>query len=92
MERNRRKTKIGIVVNRVAQKTIKLRIVKKEPHPIYGKYITKTTKLLIDDPNNQCQVGDTVQIMETRPLSKKKCWRVEKILKTHNHDKARNKA
>jgi small subunit ribosomal protein S17 len=61
-------------------KSIVVKIERRVAHPIYKKFYKKTTKLMAHDPNNECQIGDTVEIMETRPLSKRKRWRLVKIL------------
>ncbi len=78
--RTLRKTRIGKVISNKAQKTITVAIERKIKHPRYGKYIRKTTKLLAHDEKDTCKIGDTVKVTETRPLSKNKCWRLEKIL------------
>jgi len=78
--RGRRKTRIGKVVSNKMDKSIVVAIESRVAHPIYKKYYKKTTKLMAHDPNNECQIGDIVEIMETRPLSKRKRWRLVKIL------------
>ncbi len=78
--RGRRKTRIGKVVSNKMDKSIVVAIERRVAHPIYKKYYKKTTKLMAHDPNNECQIGDIVEIMETRPLSRKKRWRLVKIL------------
>lgn len=78
--RGRRKTRIGKVVSNKMDKSIVVAIERRVAHPIYKKYYKKTTKLMAHDPNNECQIGDVVEIMETRPLSKRKRWRLVKIL------------
>lgn len=80
MERNLRKERIGVVVSNKMEKTIVVAIKRKVKHPIYGKFMNKTTKLVAQDDNNACTEGDKVKIMETRPLSKTKCWRLVEIL------------
>jgi len=80
MERNLRKERIGQVVSNKMQKTITVAVNRKEKHPIYGKFIRKTTKFTAHDEKNDCNIGDTVRIMETRPLSKNKRWRLVEIL------------
>lgn len=80
MERNLRKERIGVVVSNKMDKTIVVAIKRKVKHPIYGKFMNKTTKLVAQDDNNACTEGDKVKIMETRPLSKTKCWRLVEIL------------
>jgi small subunit ribosomal protein S17 len=78
--RNARKEKIGHVVSNKMQKSITVAIERKVKHPIYGKFMKKTTKLTAHDENNDCGIGDKVRIMETRPLSKNKCWRLIEII------------
>ncbi|MBW7890508.1 MAG: 30S ribosomal protein S17 [Chitinophagaceae bacterium] len=79
-ERNLRKTKIGVVSSNKMEKTITVQIVDKVKHPIYGKFLKKTTKYHAHDEKNECGIGDTVKIMEARPLSKTKRWRLVEIL------------
>ncbi len=79
-ERALRKTRIGVVVSNKMEKTITVAIERKVPHPIYKKYFKKTTKLMAHDEKNQCVIGDKVKIMETRPLSLKKRWRLVEIV------------
>jgi len=79
-ERNSRKVRQGIVVSDAADKTIVVQVTERKPHPVYGKMITSTKKFHAHDENNEAGVGDTVQIMETRPLSKMKRWRLLKIV------------
>jgi small subunit ribosomal protein S17 len=80
MERNLRKERIGIVVSDKMDKTIVVAVETKEKHPLYGKFVKKTTKFVAEDEKNECGVGDTVRIMETRPLSKTKRWRLVEIV------------
>ena len=80
MERNLRKERVGIVTSDKMDKTITVSIERKVKHPIYGKFVKKTTKFMAHDENNTCGIGDTVLIMETRPLSKNKNWRLVEIL------------
>ena len=80
MERNERKEKIGKVVSNKMQKTITVAVDRKVKHPIYGKFVNRTTKFKAHDEKNEAGVGDTVRIMETRPLSKDKRWRLVEIL------------
>lgn len=80
MERNLRKERIGIVVSNKMDKTIVVAVGTKEKHPIYGKFVKKTTKYVAQDENNECSEGDKVLIMETRPLSKTKRWRLVEIV------------
>ncbi|MDH5608930.1 MAG: 30S ribosomal protein S17 [Cyclobacteriaceae bacterium] len=80
MERNLRKERIGLVVSDKMEKSITVTVSRKVKHPIYGKFIQKTTKLTAHDEKNECKIGDTVKIMETRPLSKNKRWRLVEII------------
>lgn len=80
MERNRRKTRIGRVVSNRMDKSITIAVDRQIKHPIYGKFITKTTKYMAHDDTNEANIGDVVRIMETRPLSKRKNWRLTQIL------------
>jgi small subunit ribosomal protein S17 len=78
--RNLRKERIGIVVSDKMDKTIVVAVKLKEKHPIYGKFVNKTTRFYVHDEKKTCNVGDTVKIMETRPLSKTKRWRFVEII------------
>ena len=78
--RNLRKERQGVVFSNKMDKTITVAIKWKEKHPIYGKFVNKTTKLYAHDENNTCGVGDVVKIQETRPLSKLKRWRLVEII------------
>ena len=80
MERNLRKERTGVVVSDKMDKTVVVAVERKEKHPLYGKFVKKTTKFVAQDEKNECGVGDTVLIMETRPLSKTKNWRVVNIV------------
>jgi len=80
MERNFRKERIGIVVSNKMEKSIIVAVERKVKHPMYGKFLKKTTKFVAHDEKNECTEGDTVRIMETRPLSKSKCWRLVEII------------
>lgn len=79
-ERNSRKVRQGIVVSAGNDKTCVVQVASRKPHPVYGKMMTSTKKFHAHDENNEAGVGDTVQIMETRPLSKLKRWRLIKIV------------
>ncbi|MGD8779012.1 MAG: 30S ribosomal protein S17 [Ignavibacteria bacterium] len=79
-ERNLRKTRQGIVIKNKMDKSILVAIERKVAHPIYRKYFKKTTKLMAHDEQNECGIGDTVKIMETRPLSKNKKWRLVEVV------------
>lgn len=80
VERNFRKEKVGKVVSNKMQKTITVTVDRKVKHPIYGKFVNKTTKFKAHDEKNEAGIGDTVRIMETRPLGKDKRWRLIEIL------------
>jgi small subunit ribosomal protein S17 len=80
MERNERKERVGKVVSNKMQKTITVAVDRKVKHPIYGKFVNRTTKFKAHDENNTAGVGDTVRIMETRPLSKDKRWRLIEVV------------
>ena len=79
MERNLRKTRTGKVTSNKMDKTIVVAIENRVKHPLYGKIIKRTYKLKAHDENNECNIGDTVKVMETRPLSKSKRWRLVEI-------------
>ena len=74
-KRNLRKERIGVVTSNMMEKSIVVAEVKRVKHPMYGKFVLKTKKYVAHDDKNDCNVGDTVKIMETRPMSKSKCWR-----------------
>ena len=78
--RNLRKERTGVVVSNKMEKSIVVAIKWKEKHPIYGKFVNKTKKYHAHDEKNECNIGDTVKIMETRPLSKTKRWRLVEII------------
>jgi small subunit ribosomal protein S17 len=80
MERNLRKERVGVVVSNKMDKSVVVAVKRKVKHPIYGKFVNKTTKFVAHDESNECSEGDTVRIMETRPLSKTKCWRIVEII------------
>ncbi|HCC71207.1 MAG TPA: 30S ribosomal protein S17 [Bacteroidales bacterium] len=80
MERNLRKERTGIVVSNKMDKSITVAVKRKVKHPVYGKFVNKTRKLLAHDEENTCNIGDTVRIMETRPLSKRKSWRLVEVI------------
>ncbi|MBS1486044.1 MAG: 30S ribosomal protein S17 [Bacteroidetes bacterium] len=80
VERNSRKERIGKVVSNKMQKSIVVALDRKTKHPIYGKFMTKTTKFVAHDEKNEAGIGDVVRIMETRPLSKLKRWRLVEII------------
>lgn len=79
-ERNLRKSKIGVVTSNAMEKSISVQVERRLRHPIYGKYVKKSSKFMAHDEENACNVGDKVRIMETRPLSKNKSWRLVEII------------
>ena len=79
-DRSTRKTRVGLVVSDKMQKTVVVAIERRVPHPVYGKMVTRTKRLKAHDEENSAKVGDTVRIVETRPLSKDKRWRVVEIM------------
>ena len=80
MERNFRKQRVGTVISDKMDKTIVVAVKTKVLHPLYGKTVNRTTKFKAHDENNECKIGDTVRIMETKPLSKDKRWRLVEIV------------
>jgi small subunit ribosomal protein S17 len=80
MERNLRKERIGVVVSNKMEKSIVVLVERKVKHPKYGKFVKKSTKFMAHDEKNEAGMGDTVRIMETRPLSKNKCWRLVEVV------------
>lgn len=80
MDRNLRKTRVGLVTSDKMDKTIVVSIIDNVKHPLYGKIVKRTYKLKAHDENNECKVGDRVRVMETRPLSKDKRWRLVEII------------
>ena len=79
-KRNLRKERIGVVTSNKMDKSIVVSEVKRVKHPMYGKFVLRTKKYVAHDEKNDCNIGDTVRIMETRPLSKTKCWRLVEII------------
>ena len=79
-KRNLRKERVGVVTSSKMEKSIVVSVERKVKHPKYGKFVKKTTKFVAHDENNDCNEGDTVRIMETRPLSKNKNWRLVEIV------------
>jgi small subunit ribosomal protein S17 len=79
-KRSIRKEKTGTVISNKMTKSIVVSVERKVKHPKYGKFVKKTSTFMAHDEKNECQIGDTVRIMETRPLSKNKCWRLVEIL------------
>ncbi len=80
MSRNLRKERIGLVTSSKMEKSITVAVERKVKHPVYGKFVRKTTKFIAHDEKNECNEGDTVKIMETRPLSKNKRWRLTEVI------------
>jgi small subunit ribosomal protein S17 len=78
--RNLRKERIGVVVSNKMEKSITIAVESKVKHPMYGKFIKKTSKFMAHDEKNDCNIGDTVKIMETRPMSKNKNWRLVEVI------------
>jgi len=80
VDRNLRKTRVGVVSSNKMDKTIVVKVERKVKHPLYGKFLKKTTSFHAHDEKNECSIGDTVKIMESRPLSKTKRWRLVEIV------------
>lgn len=80
VNRNARKEKVGVVTSNKMQKTITVAVTRKVKHAKYGKFLTQTSKFKAHDEKNECNIGDTVKIMETRPISKDKNWRLVEII------------
>ena len=80
MTRNLRKTKVGVVTSNKMDKSITISVQRRLRHPMYGKFVKKSTKFMAHDEKHECNEGDTVRIMETRPLSKSKRWRLVEIV------------
>ena len=80
MERNLRKTRVGLVTSDKMDKTIVVSVTDNVKHPLYNKIVKRTYKLKAHDENNECRIGDRVKVMETRPLSKDKRWRIVEIV------------
>ena len=78
--RNNRKVREGLVTSNKMEKSIVVSVERKLKHPKYGKFLKRTTKLMAHDEKNECNIGDKVKVMETRPLSKDKCWRLVEII------------
>ncbi|TWJ18328.1 30S ribosomal protein S17 [Geobacter argillaceus] len=79
-ERGHKKTQTGVVVSDKMNKTVVVKVDRIVKHPVYNKYIKRSAKYKAHDEENQCKIGDRVQIIESRPLSKEKCWKVRQIL------------
>lgn len=80
LERSLRKERIGLVTSNKMDKSIVVTVERKMKHPKYGKFVKRTKKFVAHDEKNECNIGDTVKIMETRPISKSKCWRLVEII------------
>jgi small subunit ribosomal protein S17 len=80
MERKLRKDRVGVVLSNKMDKSIVVEVERRMKHPIYGKFVTKSSKFVAHDEKNDCNIGDTVKIAETRPLSKNKSWRLVEII------------
>jgi small subunit ribosomal protein S17 len=80
VDRNLRKTRVGVVSSNKMDKTITVNVERKIKHPLYGKFLKKTTKFHAHDEKNECSIGDTVRIMEARPMSKTKRWRLVEVI------------
>jgi small subunit ribosomal protein S17 len=78
--RTRRKERVGVVTSNKMEKSIVIKVLRRVKHPKYGKFVKKSSKFMAHDESNECNIGDTVRIMETRPLSKNKCWRLVEII------------
>ncbi len=80
VDRNLRKTRVGVVSSNKMDKTITVKVERKIKHPLYGKFLKKTTSFHAHDEKNECSIGDTVKIMESRPMSKTKRWRLVEVV------------
>lgn len=80
MERKLRKERVGVVLSNKMDKSITVNVKRKEKHPMYGKFVNKSKRFIAHDEDNKCDIGDTVKIMETRPISKNKKWRLVEII------------
>ena len=89
VERNLRKIRVGVVTSDKMDKTITVAVERKVKHPIYGKFVKKTTKFHAHDEKQECAIGDVVKIMETRPLSKTKRWRLVEVVEKAKSTKHR---
>jgi small subunit ribosomal protein S17 len=78
--RTQRKERVGVVTSNKMVKSIVIKVNRRVKHPKYGKFVKKSSKFMAHDESDQCNIGDTVRIMETRPLSKNKCWRLVEII------------
>lgn len=79
-KRNMRKQRVGVVTSNKMDKSVTISVERRLKHPIYGKFVKKTNKFVAHDENNDCNIGDTIRVMETRPLSKRKRWRLVEII------------
>ncbi|MEH0158357.1 30S ribosomal protein S17 [Limibacter armeniacum] len=80
MQRNFRKERVGVVTSNKMDRSIVVAVESRQKHPMYGKFVKKTAKFMAHDEKNDCNIGDTVRIMETRPLSKRKRWRLVEVV------------
>ncbi len=80
MEHNKRKIFAGVVESNKMDKSVTVKVTRLVKHPMYGKYVKRTTKFMVHDPENNCNIGDKVRIVATRPLSKMKCWKLVEIV------------
>ena len=80
LRKNNRKVREGLVISNKMEKSIVVSVERRLKHPMYGKFLKRTTKLMAHDEKNECNIGDKVRVMETRPLSKSKCWRLVEII------------
>ena len=80
VQRNLRKERVGVVLSDKMDKSIVVNVERKVKHPIYGKFVKTSKKFVAHDEKNECGIGDTVKIMETKPISKRKCWRLVEVL------------
>jgi len=78
--RTQRKERVGVVTSNKMEKSIVIKVMRRVKHPKYGKFVKKSSKFMAHDEKNECNIGDMVRIMETRPLSKNKCWRLVEII------------
>lgn len=82
-ERGRRKSRVGVVVSAAMDKSCVVKVERRLPHPVYKKVIRRSTKFMVHDEESRCKVGDVVRIVETRPLSKRKCWRYVETVRSN---------
>jgi small subunit ribosomal protein S17 len=80
LKQKTKRTEVGVVLSNKAEKSIVVSVNKLEKHPLFKKYIRRRKKMMAHDEHNQCNIGDTVEIIESRPLSKRKCWQLKQVL------------